>query len=313
MSQLDISIVIPVYNSSENLLELSLQIDSCLKSLSYELIFINDASIDNSWDIINQIADSNDKVVGINLRKNCGQDNTIIAGLRQSSGDIVVIMDDDLQHSPSDIIKLYSACKDGFDVCYANFRSKKQSILKNVGSSINGAVAKALLSKPAGIYLSPFKAIRREIVNEIIKYESPYTYIDGIILDITSNLTQVDVEHFERRKGKSNYTLKKSASVFFRLFTGFSIVPLRIATYLGLAITLLGFVLIFKYLYDYFILKDFIEGWTTLVILIIFFGGLVLTTLGLIGEYIGRTFLSITKKPQYTIKKIVGNSDNTKQ
>jgi undecaprenyl-phosphate 4-deoxy-4-formamido-L-arabinose transferase len=121
----------------------------------------------------------------------------------------------------------------------------------------------------------------------------------------------VDVEHFERKKGRSNYTLKKSASVFFRLFTGFSIVPLRIATYLGLAITILGFAMIFKYLYDFFILEDFVEGWTTIVILIIFFGGLVLTTLGLIGEYLGRAFLSINKKPQYSIKKIVRNSDKT--
>ena len=312
MKQIDISIVIPVYNSSGNLIELSFQIDSRLKPFNYELIFINDASSDNSWDIITDITYKNPNVIGVNLRKNCGQDNTILAGLRQSSGEIVIIMDDDLQHSPADIVKLYCACKEGFDVCYANFKTKKQSLLKNAGSGFNGFLARILMSKPKNIYLSPFKAIRREIADEIIKYESPYTYIDGIILDITSNLTQVDVEHFSRKSGKSNYTLKKSASVLFRLFTGFSIVPLRIATYLGIAFTFLGLALVAKYLYDYFIVKNYIEGWTTLVILIIFFGGLVLTTLGLIGEYLGRTFLSINKKPQYTIKKIVRNSDSRK-
>ena len=312
MRQIEISIVIPVYNSSGNLKELSFQIDNCLKPFNYELIFINDASSDNSWDIITDITITNPSVIGINLRKNCGQDNSILAGLRQSIGEIVIVMDDDLQHSPADIVKLFSACKAGFDVCYANFKTKKQSFLKNMGSSFNGFLARMLMSKPKNIYLSPFKAIRREIADEIVKYESPYTYIDGIILDITSNLTQVEVEHFPRKSGKSNYTLKKSASVLFRLFTGFSIVPLRIATYLGIVFTLLGVVLVVKYLYDYFIVEDYIEGWTTLVILIIFFGGLVLTTLGLIGEYLGRTFLSINKKPQYTIKKIVRNSDSIK-
>ncbi len=312
MKQIDISIVIPVYNSGESLKELSFQIDNCLKTFSYELLFVNDASSDNSWDVIAEITLKNPNVIGVNLRKNCGQDNSILAGLRQSSGEIVIIMDDDLQHSPADIVKLYYACKEGFDVCYANFKTKKQSFLKNIGSSFNGFLARILMSKPKNIYLSPFKAIRREIADEIVKYESPYTYIDGIILDITSNLTQVDVEHFPRKSGKSNYTLKKSASVFFRLFTGFSIVPLRIATYLGIAFTLLGLALVAKYLYDYFIVKNYIEGWTTLVILIIFFGGLVLTTLGLIGEYLSRTFLSINKKPQYTIKKIIRNSDSSK-
>jgi undecaprenyl-phosphate 4-deoxy-4-formamido-L-arabinose transferase len=311
MRKKEISIIIPVFNSSENLNELSAQIAENLKHTDYELVFVNDSSTDESWKIITQIIEMDQRVAGVNLRKNCGQDNSILAGLRNSSGDFVVIMDDDLQHSPADILILIEACKNGFDVCYANFKTKRQSILKNVGSKLNGFVARMLLSKPKNIYLSPFKAIKREIADEVVKYESPYTYIDGIILDITSNLTQVDVEHFERKKGRSNYTLKKSASVFFRLFTGFSIVPLRIATYLGLAITILGFAMIFKYLYDFFILEDFVEGWTTIVILIIFFGGLVLTTLGLIGEYLGRAFLSINKKPQYSIKKIVRNSDKT--
>lgn len=311
MRKKEISVIIPVFNSSENLEELSSQIDHNLKSFDYELVFINDASSDDSWGIITKIAQNNQKVLGINLRKNCGQDNSILAGLRNSSGEIVVIMDDDLQHSPADIIKLVNACKNGYDVCYANFITKKHSVIKNFGSRLNGFVARILLSKPKNIYLSPFKAIKKEIADEVIKYESPYTYIDGIILDITSNLAQVNVEHFERKKGRSNYTLKKSVSVFFRLFTGFSIVPLRIATYLGLVITCFGFALIFKYLYDFFILKDFVEGWTTIVILIIFFGGLVLTTLGLIGEYLGRTFLSINKKPQYSIKMIVRKSDQS--
>ena len=310
MKQIELSVVIPVYNSSGIIAELNEQINNCLKNFTYELIFINDSSIDNSWIVLTEIIKKNSFVTGINLRKNCGQDNAIMAGLRQASGNYVVIMDDDLQHSPSDILELYSKCKEGYDVCYARFKNKNQSIIKNLGSQMNGFLARKLISKPKNIYLSPFKVLRREIVDEIIKFESPFTYIDGIILNITSSLAQIDVEHFPRKSGNSNYNLKKSASVFFRLFTGFSVVPLRLATYLGIIITLFGLGMIVKYLYDYFITKNFIEGWTTLVILQIFFGGLILMTLGLIGEYLGRTFLSINKKPQYSIKQIIGNCDS---
>jgi undecaprenyl-phosphate 4-deoxy-4-formamido-L-arabinose transferase len=233
-----------------------------------------------------------------------------MAGLRIARGNYTVIMDDDLQHDPADIPALHETCKLGSDVCFANFRKKNQSYIKNTGSNINGRVAELLIQKPGEIYLSPYKIINRATVNEIIKFTGPFPYIDGIILSITSNISQIFLNHQPRHSGKSNYTFSRSVSVFMKMFTGFSVLPLRIATITGCIATLVGFALLLKYLYDYFISKDYIEGWTTVVVLIILFSGLILITLGIVGEYIGRMYLSVNNKPQYSISEIVKSKEN---
>jgi glycosyltransferase involved in cell wall biosynthesis len=308
MNDIEISIVIPVYNSSSIIDELYKRISQEIK-IPYEIIFVNDCSKDDSWKKIVSLSKQYPSITGINLRKNSGQDNAILAGLRISKGNYCVIMDDDLQHNPADIHQLYNECKKGFDVCYANFNSRKQNIVKNLGSNANGKMAELLVSKPKGIYLSPFKIINKSTATEIAQFAGPYPYIDGIILTITQNLCQIDVEHLKRFNGKSNYTLSKSISVFIKLFTGFSVLPLRIATFMGCIATFVGFMLSLKYLYDYFISKNYIEGWTTVVVLIIFFGGLILITLGIMGEYIGRMYLTLNNKPQYSISEIVRSND----
>lgn len=310
---MEISIVIPVYNSSRILESLYKSISETLNwNYSYEIIFINDCSQDNSWEKIVMLSRQYDSIIGVNLRKNSGQDNAILAGLRASQGNYCVIMDDDLQHHPGDILKLYEECKKGFDVCFANFVERKQNGIKVIGSGFNGKMAEVLISKPKHIYLSPFKIITKSVVNEIVKFAGPYPYIDGIILTITQNLTQVEVEHQSRFSGKSNYTFFKSVSVFMKMFTGFSIIPLRLATLSGVITTIVGFGLLIIYLYEYFITKNFIAGWTTVVALIIFFGGMILTTLGIIGEYIGRIYLTLNNKPQYSVSEVVRSDDHAK-
>ena len=309
MIQPYISIVIPVYNSAGTLQQLHSRICSSLNGQNYQLILVNDDSRDRSWETISQICSSDNKVLAVNLRKNAGQDNAILAGLRFVKGRFVVIMDDDLQHAPEDIPALVKRCEEGFDVCYASFYRKRQSWVKRLGSRVNGMLACWVLKKPLGIYLSPFKAMKAEIAAEIAAYSGPYPYIDGIILETTSYFGQVTVEHHQRVSGKSNYTMSRSASVLFKLFTGFSVAPLRLAALTGMGIALVGLGLIFYYLYDYFIVRDFVEGWTTLVVLIIFFGGLNLMMLGLLGEYIGRIFLTLSNKQQYTIREIINPSE----
>jgi polyisoprenyl-phosphate glycosyltransferase len=312
MNHPGISIVIPVYNSENILSPLMDAISAALTSVSYEVILVNDGSNDGSWKKIKEIAGKIPSVTGVNLMKNSGQDNALLAGLRIAKGDYVIIMDDDMQHQPSDILRLYTECKKGFDVCYAKFHKMKQSAIKNTGSDINGRMAELLVKKPKEIYMSAFKIINRSTVNEIIKFAGPFPYIDGIILSITSNITQIETEHHTRLNGKSNYTLSNSFSVFLKHFTGFSLLPLRIATITGCIATFTGICLLFKYLYDYFIRKDFIEGWTTVVVLIIIFSGLILITLGIVGEYIGRMYLAVNNKPQYSISEIVTSNDFTK-
>ncbi|MFA6922731.1 MAG: glycosyltransferase family 2 protein [Bacteroidales bacterium] len=238
---IEISIVIPVYNSQENLNELHKQICDALKNISYELILVNDASKDNSWNIIKQLAENNKNITAINLRKNFGQDNALMAGFRYVSGNYTVIMDDDLQHSPYDILKLYNKCKEGYDICYAGFLEKSHSLWKKSGSRINGLFAYWLINKPKDIYMSPFKIVKSKIIKELLHYYGPFPYVDGLLLEITNNMATVEAEHFPRFKGKSNYNLIKSVSVFFKVITSFSVIPLRFATIIGFLSSFIGF------------------------------------------------------------------------
>lgn len=301
----EISIVIPVYNSQDNLTELARQIQDALSAIPYELILVNDGSRDGSWDVITRLCNEYPQMIGVNLRKNSGQDNAIMAGLSYASGGYVVIMDDDIQHSPYDIPELYEACRQGYDVCYANFLKKNQAWWKNLGSWFNGKIADILLDKPKHIYLSPFEIIRKDVVDEVLKYKGPYPYVQGLLLQITGNVTQITIPHHERYRGKSNFNFVRSLSVFLKLATSFSVYPLRIASLIGFLVASVGFVLAVFYLLEYFLTDHAVEGWLTLVLINLIIGGLVLASIGLIGEYMGRMYLSLNAKPQYTIKETI--------
>jgi len=304
-NRMEVSVVIPVYNSADILTELSSQINKVLSEYKHEIILVDDGSTDNSWKIIEEISNNSKSLIGVHLSRNFGQDNAIMAGLNLSKGDYIVIMDDDLQHSPYDIKVLLKRIKKGYDVCYANYsQHKRQSILKNIGSGINAKQAEYFIGKPNEIYLSPFKAINRTVVNAIISYIGPYPYIDGLIFQATNSITQSKVEHYKRYKGKGNYSMRKSLSVFFKHTTGFSVLPLRLASIIGLFISIIGFLAGSFYIFQYLYSSQVIEGWTTLVVLQLLIGGLIILFLGLIGEYLGRSYLLLSKKPQYVIKKL---------
>lgn len=306
-SDIQVSVIIPVYNSEDCLDKLARRLTDVLDNSgkTYEIILVNDCSPDNSWEKITELCDIYDRLKGVNLRKNFGQDNAIMAGLSYSSGESVIIMDDDLQHDPEDIPSLLSELGKGHDVCYARFSSKKQSLFKNFGSWFNDKVANALLKKSNEIYLSPYKAIKRAVVDEIVKYNGPFPYVDGLLFRVTRNITQVTIEHHERYAGKGNYNLIKSISVWSKLATNFSVVPLRIATLLGFISSSIGFILAL-----YFIFRKLIgatpTGWASLIVTVLFLGGIQLVSIGIIGEYVGRLFLHYNKEPQFVIDKIIG-------
>jgi len=312
---MQLSIVVPVYNSSECLPELALRIEQDLgRSFeSYELILVNDDSPDTSWDVIAGLADKYAFVTGVNLRRNVGQDNAIMAGLHHASGEVVVIMDDDLQHDPSDIPLLYQQVQRGFDVVYACFTEKHQAVWKNLGSWFNDWVAVLVLGKPKRIYMSPYKAITREVVDEIIKYDGPYSYIDGIIFTITSNITQIPVVHHCRFAGRSNYNLLKSIQVWLKLATAFSVFPLRIATVTGGAISLFSFAMAIFFVIQTLFLEKAPEGWASLIVSVFFLGGIQLMGIGAVGEYIGRIFITQNRRPQFTIKQVYRSARPSKR
>jgi undecaprenyl-phosphate 4-deoxy-4-formamido-L-arabinose transferase len=304
MSDIEISVVIPVYNSKDCLDELVKRLTDVLDNSgkTYEIVLVNDCSPDNSWEKITELCEIYDKLKGINLRRNFGQDSAIMAGLNYSSGESVIMMDDDLQHDPADIPSLLIGLEKGHDVCYARFNSKKQSWFKNFGSWFNDKVANVILRKPKEIYLSPYKAIKREVVNEIVKYDGPYPYVDGLLFRVTRNITQVTVEHHERYSGKGNYNLRKSISVWLKLATNFSVLPLRIATFLGFISSGIGFILALFFIIGHFMEVEAPTGWASLIVVALFLGGIQLVSIGIIGEYVGRLFLHHSKEPQFIIK-----------
>jgi polyisoprenyl-phosphate glycosyltransferase len=304
---MDLSIIVPVYRSEACLPELARRVRDALPThvRDFELILVNDASPDGSWRVVSALTEAFPFVVGVNLRKNVGQDNAIMAGLHHATGDAVVIMDDDLQHDPVDIPALCRALREGADVVYAAFDHKRQALWKNLGSWFNDRVAVIVLGKPKQVYLSPYKALRREVVDEIIKYDGPFTYVDGIIFNITSNITQVPATHHPRFAGRSNYNLLRSIRVWLKLATGFSVIPLRIATIIGGIISFCSFLAALFFVIQALVLTKIPEGYPSLIVTLFFLGGMQLMGLGAVGEYVGRIFLTQNKTPQFTVKDIV--------
>jgi polyisoprenyl-phosphate glycosyltransferase len=303
---MDLSIVVPVYRSAECLPELARRVARDVASSfdSYELILVNDNSPDTSWEVITLLTHAHPFVVGVDLRKNVGQDNAIMAGLHCAVGELVVIMDDDLQHDPSDIPALCRTLREGFDVVYARFARKRQALWKNLGSWLSDRVAVIALGKPKDIYMSPYKAICREIVDEILKYDGPFTYVDGLIFSITSHITQINVEHHPRLAGQSNYNLIRSIKVWLKLATGFSVIPLRLATFTGGAIALFSFLMAIFFIVQAFVIDKVPEGYPSLIVTLFFLGGIQLMGIGAVGEYIGRIFITQNKTPQFTVKDV---------
>ncbi len=302
---MQLSIVVPVYNSAECLPELARRVldDVGRYFHTYELILVNDASPDASWETIERLTREHEFVVGVNLRRNVGQDNAIMAGLHEARGDVVVIMDDDLQHDPADIAALHHQIEKGFDVVYAQFGHKRQAWWKNLGSRLADRVAVQVLGKPRHIYMSPYKAIRREVVKEVIRYGGPFTYVDGLIFTVTSNIAQIAVDHHRRFAGRSNYNLVKSVAVWLKLVTSFSVFPLRIVTVVGGIISLFSLAMAAYFFVEALVTRE-PPGWPSLIVSVFFLGGIQLMGIGAVGEYIGRIFITQNNRPQFTVKDV---------
>jgi polyisoprenyl-phosphate glycosyltransferase len=307
-----VSILVPVYNGGATITRL---IDTVIEALSqnanlHEIILVNDGSQDNSHEIILEIIERYPNYITyVQLFRNFGEHNAVMCGLNQMTGDVVVIIDDDFQNPPSEIRPLIVKLLEGYDVVYSYYEKKQHNIFRNIGSGINDKVATVLLSKPSNLYLSSFKAISAPLVNIITHYTGPFPYIDGLILRSTTNIGTQLVKHVKREDGRSGYTLGKLLSLWMNMFTGFSIMPLRVATYLGFFFSIfsIALALFFIYIWIYgsvFIKNEIPPGWASTMVLITFFVGLQLSILGIVGEYLGRLFLTINDSPQYLVREI---------
>ncbi len=307
----DISIVVPVYNSSGCLPELVRRINEAVAHMnrSFEIILVNDSSKDDSWNVICRLAGADRRVRGILLRKNFGQDAAIMAGLNEIRGNYAVIMDDDLQHDPCYIPKLYAEIEKGFDVVYGKYIFKRQAQWKNAGSWLNDKAATFLLKKPADVYLSPYKIIAFTVVSEICKYQGAYPYVDGLLFRVTNRFSQVAIEHHDRVAGKGNYTLIRSLMVWSNLATNFSVFPLRLATAVGLAAAAGGIILALAMFIERLINPNWPAGQASIIVSVLTLGGIQLFAIGVLGEYIGRTYLNINHQPQFVIAEKADGAD----
>lgn len=311
MEQL-ISFVIPCYRSAQTIGRVVQEIRETMAALPqyrYEIVLVNDASPDDTFETILALCRENRDVCGVNLARNFGQHAALMAGFRYVRGDIVVCLDDDGQTPADEVGKLLSEIEAGSDVVYAKYTNKRHSGFRNFGSRINELMTRVMLGKPKELYLSSYFAAKRFVVEEMLRYENPYPYVIGLVLRTTKKIANVEVTHREREMGTSGYTIGKLLGLWFNGFTAFSVKPLRIATVIGVLSACAGFA------YGiYTIIKKFMNpavpvGFSALMAAVVFFCGLNLLMLGIIGEYIGRIYISMNNSPQYVIRECLDERD----
>lgn len=312
-----ISFVIPCYRSGATLPGVIKEIQDTMKemeSYDYEIIMVNDCSPDNTFDVISSLCrgrgdETNCRnMMGINLARNFGQHSALMAGFRYAKGDIVICLDDDGQTPACEVGKLIQGIEQGADVVYARYDHKRHSLFRNFGSHINEIMTRIMLGKPKNLYISSYFAARRFVIDEILRYSYAYPYVIGLVLRTTRNIINVDVHHRDRQAGSSGYTLGKLFALWFNGFTAFSVKPLRIATVTGTVCAFLGFAYgIYTIIKKIFIQPpDLVIGFSALMSVTVFIGGVLMLMLGMVGEYLGRMYISINNAPQYVIRETVG-------
>lgn len=313
-----VSFVIPCYRSEATLpgviKEIQEKMDR-MEEYDYEVILVNDCSPDETFDTIKRLCRENKNMTGIDLARNFGQHSALMAGFHHTKGDIVVCLDDDGQTPADEVDRLLEGIKKGADVVYAQYSNKHHSGFRNWGSHVNEVMTRIMLGKPKDLYISSYFAAKRFVVDEMMRYENAFPYVIGLVLRTTKNIINVEVNHRERQAGASGYTLGKLLGLWFNGFTAFSVKPLRIATASGAVFAVAGFLYgIYTIIKKIFINPPgLVTGFSALMAMIVFIGGMLMLMVGLTGEYVGRTYISMNNSPQYVIREITGAESDEKQ
>ena len=302
------SVIIPCYKSSHTIREVVELTAAKLKELgrtSFEFVLVDDCSPDEGETIstLKALADEYDYVKVVELAKNSGQHNAVMAGLNYAEGDVLIAMDDDMQTHPSQLPKLFEAFDQGYDIVYGYYPEKHHGAFRNFGSWVNYTSVRILIGKPKELKTSSFWIIKRFVRDYVVQYKSHYTHLQGLFLRTTRNIASVPVEHFERAYGQSGYTFNKLISLWSNIM-GYSIVPLRIATRLGVTLSILSVIAAVVVIIRKLLNPNMAVGWASTIVTIIFFSGLIILFLGLIGEYIGRMFQNQSNDPQFVVREV---------
>ena len=308
-----ISFVIPCYGSENTIEAVCNEIAAKVAERTdydYEIVAVNDCSPDGVLSVLHHLHDRNAKCKIVNLARNMNRPGAVMAGLNCASGDIVIVMDDDGQCPMDKLWDLLAPLDDGFDVSMAKYPERKQSLFKDFGTWVNKKMTEIVLKRPADLEFTNFMAIKKYIIAELIKYHNPYPYMTGLLLRTTKYITNVPMEERDRFSGTTTFTFGKMLSLWINGLTAFSVLPLRIATFLGFIVSSIGFIFGIFVLIRKFIRPDIAAGYSSTIISIFILQGIVLLILGMIGEYLGRIYICLNNSPQYVIKDKIGFEDH---
>lgn len=308
------SFVIPCFNSGEtisNVVKLTAEEMDKMERSHYEFILVNDCSPDGgkTINILKNLVMEYPFVKVVDLAKNSGQHNAILAGLHYAEGDIIIGMDDDMQTHPSQLPVLFEKFEEGYDIVYGYYPEKKHSFIRNIASKLNYWSVRVLIGKPKELKTSSYWVMKKFVRDYIITYKFSYPYLQGMFLNTTSNIGCTPIKHFARAEGKSNYTFKR----LFKLWSGimgFSTVPLRLSLTLGNILALGGFIGVLATIIHKIVNPNVLIGWASTMCVMCFFSGVILFFIGLVGEYIGRMFLSVSNEPQFVVREVIRKEES---
>ena len=308
-SKIEISIVIPVYNESENLIELHKRLKYVLENeikTNYEIIFVDDGSKDDSWKMIEFLHTENVNIRGLKFSRNFGHHIAITAGMNMAKGDSVVLMDADLQDQPEEIPKLYSTFINGYDVVYGIRKERQHSFLKTLTSKIFISLMNRIVNSDIPINSHIFRIMNRKVLIALNQFRERERFITGLVSFVGFNQIGVEIEHGKRFAGETKYSLSKLLKLAVNTLTSFSYKPLQLASFSGIIISMLSFIFIIYLIVRKLIFNIGLVGWTSTIVVILFIGGIQMFFLGILGEYIGRIYAENQNRPLYIIDKEVG-------
>lgn len=303
----DYSVCIPVYNSEKTLEDLYTRISSVFKAITdnYEIILVDDGSRDSSWEIMKKLHTKDQRVKVVSLTKNFGQHNALMCAFNFVRGEKIITMDDDLQHPPEEIPKLISCYKENKEVdgVLGAPKVKKHNLIRRISSLIVDKTNNLVFKKPSSLKMSPFRLLRREIVEELIKNKIHNPALGSLLMSTTLNLKNVTVKHNERSFGKSGYVLRKAISLAVDNVVNYSTIPLKLISIFGIFCSLSSLAGVIFFIYRRLVEKRGPEGWTSLLVVNLFFFGMVLFSMGVIGEYLIRIIRQVNQQPQFIIRR----------
>ena len=306
-----VTVAIPCYRSAETIGKVVENVrDEILKCKGndYQFVLVNDCSPDNTFEVIRELAKTDKRITGVSLARNCGQEAATLAALPYVKGDVCVFMDDDGQHPAEELYKLVDCVLSGYDLVYGRFSEKHHSLFKRFVSKLHGAISEFNGTKVKGISLSSFFALSAFAAKQLTNYKSPFVSRGGYLMSVTTKVCNVDIEHhYDRLAGSSGYTLKKMLSMWMSSFTNFTMKPIRMATGVGAFTALAGFCYGVFLIVQKLIKPDVQMGFTSIMAVMLFLGGMIMLMLGLLGEYIGRTYMTVSSMPQYVVREEINH------